>query len=85
MGNFLELMDLAEACLGPVLDELHRRLLERDYAQDDPEVAMLTADLTQMLGHDNCGDRPTEVLLVAAWGEQGVLDRPSLRVMQLGK
>ena len=81
MDNFAELMDLAEAYVGPVIYQLFRRLLERVYAQDDPEVAKLTAALTNILGHDNRGHRPTEVLLMAAWGEQGVLDRPSLRVI----
>ena len=45
-------------------------------------VVMLTADLTNILGNDNRRDCPTEALLMAAWGEQGVLDRPSLRVMR---
>ena len=45
MDNFDELMDLAEAYVEPVIDQLYRRLLERDYAQDDPAVAMLTAAL----------------------------------------
>ena len=35
-----------------------------------------------ILGHDNRGDRPTEVLLMAAYGERGVLDRPNMRVMR---
>ena len=42
---------------------------------------MLTA-LINILGHDNRGDRPTEVLLMAAYGERGVLDRPNMRVMR---
>ena len=45
MDNFDELMDLAEAYVEPVIGQLYRRLLERDYAQDDPAVAMLTAAL----------------------------------------
>ena len=43
---------------------------------------MLTAAKTNILGHDNRGDRLTEVLLMAVWGEQGVLDRLSLRVLR---
>ena len=42
---------------------------------------MLVA-LINILGHDNRGDRPTEVLLMAAYGGQGVLDRPNMRVMR---
>ena len=35
MDNFDKLMVLAEVYVGPVIDELYRRLLESDYAQDD--------------------------------------------------
>ena len=51
-----------------ILDQFYRRLVERVYAQDDPEVVFLTTALTNILGHDNRGDPPTEVLLMAAWG-----------------
>ena len=34
------------------------------------------------MGHDNSGDHPTEVLLMAAYGERGVLDRPNKKVMR---
>ena len=43
---------------------------------------MLLTALINILGHDNRGDRPTEVLLMAAYGERGVLDRPNMRVMR---
>ena len=43
---------------------------------------MLLTALINILGHDNRGDRPTEVLLIAAYGERGVLDRPNMRVMR---
>ena len=43
---------------------------------------MLTDALTNILGHDNRGDRPLEILLMAAWGVQGELDRLSQRVMR---
>ena len=41
---------------------------------------MLLVALTNILVHDNRGDRPTEVLLMAVFGQQGVLDRPNMRV-----
>ena len=77
-----DLMDLAEAYVGPNVDELYRRLMERDNVQDEIEVVMLTGALTNILGHDNRGDHPTAVLLMAAWGLQGVLDSSSLRFMR---
>ena len=84
MDNFNsnELMDLAEAYVGPMVDAIFRRLMDRDFALEDPEVVMLLTALINILGHDNRGDRPTEVLLMAAYGERGVLDRPNMRVMR---
>ena len=43
---------------------------------------MLLTALINILGHDNRGNRPTEVLLMAAYGEKGILDRPNMRVMR---
>ena len=80
--NLDELMDLAEAYVGPMVDAIYRRLMERDFALEDPEVVMLLTALINILGQDNRGDRPTEVLLMAAYGERGVLDRPNMRVMR---
>ena len=77
-----ELMDLAEAYVGPMVDAIYRRLIDRDFALEDPEVVMFVTALINILGHDNRGDRPTEVLLMAAYGERGVLDRPNMRVMR---
>ena len=84
MNNFNldELMDLAEAYVGPMVDAIYRRLMDRDFALEDPEVVMLLTALINILGHDNRGDRPTEVLLMVAYGERGVLDRPNMRVMR---
>ena len=80
--NLDELMDLSEAYVGPMIDAIYRRLMDRDFALEDPEVVMLLTALINILGHDNRGDRPTEVLLMAAYGERGELDRPNMRVMR---
>ena len=80
--NLDELMDLAEAYVGPMIDAIYRRLMDRDFALEDPEVVMLLTALINILGHDNRGDRPTEVVLMAAYGERGVLDRPNMRLMR---
>ena len=82
--NLDELMDLAEAYVGPMIDAIYRRLMDRDFALEDPEVVMLLTALINILGHDNRGDRPKEVLLMAAYEERGVLDRPNMRVMRWG-
>ena len=78
--NLDELMDLAEAYVGPMIDAIYRRLMDRDFALEDPEVVMLLTALINILGHDNRGDRPTEVLLMAAYGER--VDCPNMRVMR---
>ena len=75
-------MDLAEAYAGSMLDAIYRRLMDRDFALEDPELVMLLVALINILGHDNRGDRPTDVLLMAAYGERGVLDGPNMRVMR---
>ena len=75
-------MYLAEAYVGPMVDAIYRRLMNRDFALEDPEVVMLLTALINISGHDNRGDRPMEVLLMAAYGEKGVLDRPNMRVMR---
>ena len=79
--NLNELMDLAEAYVGPMVDAIYRRLMDRGLALGDPEVVMLLVASINILGHDNRGDHPTEFLLTAAFGERGVLDRPNMRVM----
>ena len=75
-------MDLAEAYAGPMVDAIYRRLMDRDFALEDPEVFIILTALINILGHDNRGDHPTEVLLMAAYGERGVLERPNMRVMR---
>ena len=72
MDNFdlNDLMDLAEAYVRPMIDAIYRRLMDRDFALEEPEVVMLLAALINILGHDNRGDRNTEVLLMAAYGEK---------------
>ena len=86
MDNFIldELMNLAEAYVGPMVDAIYRRLIDRDFALEDPGVVMLMTALINILGHDKPGDRPTEVFLMAAYGKRGLLDRANMRVMRWG-
>ena len=65
-----------------MVDAIYRRLIHRDFALEDAEVVMLLTALINILWHDNHGDRPTEIILMAAYGERGVLDRPNMRVMR---
>ena len=58
--NLNELMDLAESYVGPMVDAIYRRLMDRDFALEGPEI----------------------VMLLAAYGERGVLDRSNMRLMR---
>ena len=42
--NLDELMDLAEAYVGPMVDAIYCRLMDRDLALEDPEVVMLLTE-----------------------------------------
>ena len=65
-----------------MIGAIYRRLMDRDFALEDPEVVMMLVALTNILGHNNSGDRPRKVLLMAAYGQQGVLEHPNMKVMR---
>ena len=48
--NLDELMDLAEAYVGPIIGAIYRRLMDRVFALEDPEVVML---LTALINRPN--------------------------------
>ena len=75
-------IDVTEAYVGPMVVATYRPLMDQDFALEDQEVVMLLAALIIILGLDNRGDRPTEVLLMAAYGEREVIDRRKMRVMR---
>ena len=56
--NLDELMDLAEAYVGPMVDAIYRRLIERDFALEDPEVVMLLTALITSWGTTTVGTAP---------------------------
>ena len=51
MDNFdlNKLMDLAEVYVGTMIDAIYRRLMDRDFTLEDPEVVMLLAALINIL------------------------------------
>ena len=51
-------MDLAEAYVGPMVYAIYRRLMDRDFALEDPEVVMLLTALTNILGMITVGTAP---------------------------
>ena len=48
--NLNELMDLAEAYVGSMIDAIYRRLMYRDFALEDPEVVMLLTAIASDTG-----------------------------------
>ena len=83
MDNFFdvnELMDLAVAYVRPVIDAIYRRLMDQNFALEDPELFMLMTALTDIFRHKNRWDCPTEVLLMVTYGKQWLLDRSNMTV-----
>ena len=80
--NLDELMDLAEAYVGPMvrcdLSSADRTRLR----SGGPRGGHVADRPDQHLGARQPWGPPTEVLLMAAYGERGVLDRPNMRVMR---
>ena len=50
--NLDKLMDLAEAYVGPMIDAIYRRLIDRDFALEDPEVVMLLQRMHQEMNSE---------------------------------
>ena len=65
-----------------MIDAIYRWLMDRDFALEDQEVFMMLVTFRKILGRDNREDRPAEVLLMVAYEERGVLDRPNMRVLR---
>ena len=63
-------------------DTIYRRLTDRDFDLEDPKLVMMLVALISILGHDNRGDRPAEIYVMATYRERGELDRLNMRVMR---
>ena len=82
MGNTNELMEFLSASLGATLDELYQRLIDCDFTREDPGLAMFVVALLNALGREGRGNRPTEVVLMLAFGESGTAERGRNRPMR---
>ena len=71
MGDTNELMEFLSASLGATLDEIYQRLIDCDFTREDPGLAMFVVALLNALGREGRGNRPTEVVLMLAFGESG--------------
>ena len=75
MGDTNDLMEFVSASLGATLDEIYQRLNDCDFAQEDPGLAMFVVALLYALGREGRGNRPTEVVLMLAFGESETAKR----------
>ena len=82
MGDTNELMEFLSASLGATLDEIYQRLIDCDFTREDPGLAMFVVALLNALGREVRGNRPTEVVLMLAFGESGTAERGRNRLMR---
>ena len=82
MGDTNELMEFLSASLGATLDEIYQRLIDFDFTREDPGLAMFVVALLNALGREGRGNRPTEVVLMLAFGESGTAERGRNRLMR---
>ena len=82
MGDTNELMEFLSASLGATLDEIYQRLIDCDFTREDPGLAMFVVALLNTLGREGRGNRPTEVVLMLAFGESGTAERGRNRLMR---
>ena len=81
MGDTNELMEFLSASLGATLDEIYQRLIDCDFTREDPGLAMFVVALLNALGRESRGNRPTEIVLMLAFGESGTAERGRNRLM----
>ena len=82
MGDKNELMEFLSASLGATLDEIYQRLIDCDFTRQEPGMAMFVVALLSALGREDRGNRPTEVVLMLAFGESGTAERVRNRLMR---
>ena len=75
-------MEFLSASLGATLDEIYQRLIDCDFTREDPGLAMFVVALLNALGREGRGNRPTEVVLMLAFGESGTAERGRNRLMR---
>ena len=82
MGDTNDLMEFVSASLGATLDKIFQRLIDCDFAQEDPGPKMFVVALLNALGREGRGNRPLEVVLMLAFLEFGTAKRGRNRLMR---
>ena len=75
-------MEFVSASVGATLDDIYQRLIDCDFAQEDPGLANFVVALLNALGREGRGNRPTEVAFRLAFGESGTAERGRNRLMR---
>ena len=82
MSDTNDLMDFISASLGTTLEEIYQRLVDCNFALEDPDLAMFTVALLNAMGREGRVDHPTEVVLMLAYGEFGTTETGRNRLMR---
>ena len=82
MSDTNDLMDIISVSLVTTLDEIYQRLVDCNFALEYTELAMFTIALLNAMGREGRGDRPTEVVLMLAFGESGTAETGRNRLMK---
>ena len=67
--------------LGTALDEVYQRLIDCNFGLEEPELAIFTVALLNALGREALRERPTEVVLMLAFGASGTAERGRNQLM----
>ena len=83
MSDTNNLMDFISASLGTTLGEIYQRLMDCNFALEDPELAMFTVALLNSMGREGREDHSTtEVILMLAFDEFNTAERGRNRLMR---
>ena len=82
MSDTNDLMNFISASLGTTLNEMYQRLIDCKFGLEEPELAMFTVALLNATRREGRGDRPTEGVLLLAFGESGTAESSKNRFMR---
>ena len=82
MSDTNDLINSISASLGTTLDEMYQRLTGCYFGLEEPDLAIFTVAILNAMGRKGRGDRPTEVVLMLAFGESSTVQRSRKRHMR---
>ena len=82
MSDTNDSIDFISVILVTTLNEIYQRLVDYNFPLEDPELAMFTVALLNAMGREGRGDRPTEMVLMLAFGESGTAEGGRNRLMR---